>query len=346
MGLPKKYRKDVNLYPGNVGPERRKDLVDFIADKGTFLPKGVTHEDMDSSMREFVEKQLEITIDGQKVPVVFMSIQRWAEFTKTWTFTDQHKNVKMPFITIVRNPDAQPGTNQSGLWNIPGMPTWGYMKVQTWDGARKGVDTYRIPQPVPVDFTYEVRLFCHKMRDLNKLNAKVIGEFRSRQSYVQPNGHYMPLHLESIGDESQIEDIDARKFYVQLYEIKMLGYLLNEEEFKVIPSINRAIITTEISEDKIKPIVRVSKPDADNTQYVITAIFEPSSITQHAMIIDDYPVTFTQIDLDNVSSVIIKVNGNTVNVPFTTQVGDNLSVIVNRINNTFTSKMVLIGNIV
>ena len=49
-----------------------------------------------------------------KVPVIFLSIQRWAEFAKTWQFSDENKNIKMPFITIVRKPDAQVGTNYAG----------------------------------------------------------------------------------------------------------------------------------------------------------------------------------------------------------------------------------------
>ena len=53
-----------------------------------------------------------------KVPVIFLTLQRWSEFTKTWQFTDEHKDIQMPFISIVRNPDIQPGQNQAGLWNI------------------------------------------------------------------------------------------------------------------------------------------------------------------------------------------------------------------------------------
>ena len=40
-----------------------------------------------------------------------------------------------------------------------------------------------------------------------------------------------------------------RKYYVQLYSIKMLGYLLDEEEFEVTPAISRAIQFYEITQD-------------------------------------------------------------------------------------------------
>jgi hypothetical protein len=68
----------------------------------------------------------------------------------------------MPFITILRKPDIQQGQNQAGLWNIPGRRTYTYMKVPTWDGARSGVDLYKVPQPVSVDLTYEIRIFTTK----------------------------------------------------------------------------------------------------------------------------------------------------------------------------------------
>jgi hypothetical protein len=92
------------------------------------------------------------------VPVIFLTIQRWTEFSKTWQFSINIKNIELPFITVVRK-DIQQGQNQAGLWNIPGNRSYTYMKVPTWDGARKGFDVYKVPQPTSVDMTYEVRIF-------------------------------------------------------------------------------------------------------------------------------------------------------------------------------------------
>jgi hypothetical protein len=46
--------------------------------------------------------------------------------------------------------------------------------AHTWDGIRKGIDLYKIPQPTSVDITYEVRLFTNRMKDLNKFNAMLL----------------------------------------------------------------------------------------------------------------------------------------------------------------------------
>lgn len=253
MAMPKGYLTNIKITNPKIGFPRRQEILDDIADKGTFLPKGVLEEDMDGSFLEYLEDKngLSISVDGEKVPVVFLTIQRWTEFTKTWQFTDKYKTMSMPFITVVRKPDIQQGQNQAGLWNIPMNHTYTYMKVPTFDGIRRGVDLYKIPQPTSVDLTYEVRIFTGKMKDLNKFNRKVQKAFQSRQCYLNVNGHPMPLHLESIGDESNIEDFENRRFYIQMFEMKLLGYILDEEDFEVIPTLNRAIISTESIDENI-----------------------------------------------------------------------------------------------
>ncbi len=246
MALPKGFRNNIRLTSPNVGVQRRQDLLDNIADDGTFLPRGVHYQDMDETFINFVNKELRIEIDGEEVPVLFLTLQRYSEFTKTWKFTDEYKNIKIPFITIVRKPDPQVGTNQAGLYNIPGRPTFTYYKVPTNDGARVGVDLYKIPQPTSVDITYEVRMFTNKMSDLNLLNEKVQKKFQSRQAYIWPKGHPMPVTLEGIGDESNIDDFENRRFYVQPFEMLLAGYILDEEDFEIMPTINRAMVMSEL----------------------------------------------------------------------------------------------------
>ena len=246
--MPKGFVKKINFIQQNVGVERRQEILDDITNEGTYLPKGVGYEDIDETFVEFVNKDLSVVIDGEKIPVIFLTIQRWSEFSRTWQFSDKYKNIKMPFVTIVRQPNPQVGTNQAGLYNIPGRNTYTFIKVPTFKNGRRGVDLYKIPQPVAVDFLYEVRIFCNRMRDLNKLNFKVQQIFQSRQFYISPNGHPMPVTLESIGDESNIDDFENRRFYVQPYEMKVAAYIQDEESFEVVPLPNRSIVTMEVDD--------------------------------------------------------------------------------------------------
>lgn len=303
---------NIDITNGKIGPEKRQELLDNIANQGTFLPRGVSAEDMDSSVVEYFNSEdgLSITIDGEKVPVIFLTIQRWIEFSKTWSFSDKYKNIKMPFITILRKPDIQQGQNQAGLWNIPGRRTYTYMKVPTWDGARKGVDLYKIPQPVSVDLTYEVRIFTTKMKDLNLFNTAIQLDFQSRQSYINVKGHPMPLHLESIGDESNIDDFENKRFYVQTFEVKLLGYLLDESQFEVIPTLNRAIVATEVDERKLFNDVLFDAVRRDSTAN-FAFIFKPRSNSQFNFTLQ-YDVNFTLLEsIKNISRITIIVNGST-----------------------------------
>jgi len=308
---PKGFKTDINIKNGKIGPERRQEILDGIADNGTFLPKGVLEEDMDQAVVEFTksDKGFAISIDGKKVPVIFLTIQRWTEFSKTWQFSDKYKNIELPFITIIRKPDIQQGQNQAGLWNIPGNRTYTYMKVPTWDGVRKGIDLYKIPQPTPVDMTYEIRLFTNRMKDLNKFNRIFQRAFQSRQCYINANGHPMPLHLETIGDESNIDDFENRRFYVQLFEVKLLGYILDEEDFEVIPTINRTMIVTEVREEVLLNNNIVFEPHVNVNTVNFTFNFKPKSEPQFTFT-NQYSVSFSQLTgIVNLTRIVILVNG-------------------------------------
>ena len=64
---------------------------------GTYLPKPIDYEDMDAEFIKFINEEMDFTITGDKVPVVFLTAQRWAEFTRTWQHTDKYKNMKNTF---------------------------------------------------------------------------------------------------------------------------------------------------------------------------------------------------------------------------------------------------------
>lgn len=340
MSYPKGFIKNIKIGPQKVGPNKRQEILDDIADDGTFLPRGVSYEDMDKEFIEFVKKDLDIVINGEKVPVIFLTIQRWAEFTRTWEFTDKFKDMKLPFISIVRKPDVQVGTNQAGLWNIPGHRTYTYTKVPTLEGGRKGVDLYKIPQPTCVDVTYEVRLFCNRMSDLNKLNTEIQLTYQARQHYINVNGHPMPTELETVGDESPIEDFENRRFYVQLFEILLKGYILNEDDYEIIPTFNRSLISTEVEVGTVLPRFRTKKIGNDS---VYDFIFKCLTTNDFNFTMQQNLKFYKIIDEKNLNNVTFLLNSNPVSIPFSASIGDNVMVIIERVNSNKESKFKLIG---
>jgi len=345
MGVPKGFRKNIKLYPQKVGVERRQEMLDAINYKASYLPRGVMYEDMDASFIDFIKKEVNFSVNGETIPVIFLTIQRWAELARTWEFTGEFKDLSVPFITIVRKPDVQEGSNQQGLWNIPGRPTFTYIKVPRWDGVRKGIDVYKIPQPVSVDITYEVRIFSNKMREVNSFNTKIQQIFRSRQHYINPNEHPMPLHLENIGDESNIDDFENRKFYVQLFEVLLKGYIMDEKEFEVVPAIDRTMLFTEVSESLNNSPKIVINSNENNKTVTFTVIAKPMSESEFSTKID-FNYRFLRLNIiNNVTSVELLLDGKTVEVPFVAMAGQTLRIKIHRDINK-TAKFQLLGNLI
>tara|TARA_Y100000401_G_C8324387_1_gene227263 strand:- start:735 stop:1766 length:1032 start_codon:yes stop_codon:yes gene_type:complete len=342
MGLPKNYRKNLNINPPKTGFAARQQILDNIANNGTYLPKSILHEDMDRDFIEYVKNSINLSLGGKEVPVIFLSIQRWAEFAKTWKFSDENKNIKIPFITIVRKPDAQVGTNYAGAFNIPGKPTFTYMKIPTWDGNIKSYDVYQIPQPVSIDMNYEVRLFCNKMRDLNIFNKKMLESFSAGEKYLRINGHPIPLLLDSIGDESVINNIDEKRYYVQLYSIKMLGYLLDENEFKVKPAISRGIQFYEVSENINLAPYQITKQEKEGL-IELNIQFDPGVNMFNLTV--DIDATYEEIEVENINTYIVQLNGVPVTLPYDVKYGDVLTITINKTIVTNSAYMTLKGKL-
>ena len=245
MGYPKK-KNNISVYQGNELVERRQELLDKITQGDSFLPDSVLHDDLDLGMLDFVKKNFNITSDGEQVPVIpkILTIQRWGEFTNTWNFADLDGNPKLPFISVVRKPDVQPGTNPSLQRTIPDRQQFHYATVPTWNGTQMGADIYKIPQPVAIDITYEITIMCTKFRDLNKFNQIVLQKFSSRQAYTTVKGHYVPIVLERIDDNTPV-DLESRRFYLQTYTFTLLGFLIDEQEFEIKPAVSRLFLMNE-----------------------------------------------------------------------------------------------------
>ena len=247
MPLPKQVKPNLQLVPPKTLSARREELLDYITKDGTYLPKSVLHADLDRGMLDFVKGDLQVVTAGKVVPMVdiIITTQNWSQYLETWKFVDLDYNPSPPFITVVRAPEVKYGTNPALKYNIPNRKQFYFASVPTWNGNMQGMDIYTIPQPVPVDINYSVKIICNRMRELNQLNKIVMQKFSSRQSYTFIKGQYVPIILNNVGDESQM-NMDARKYYVQSYDFTMLGYLIDEDEFEVKPAVSRVTQLFEV----------------------------------------------------------------------------------------------------
>lgn len=307
MAYPKKVIPTINLKPEKILYERREELLEYIKEDGTYLPKSLLHPELDRGFLDFVKDNLKTTVAGQIIPMVDLIIttQNWAQFTETWNVQDLNGNPTLPFITVVRNPEVKYGSNPAIIYNIPNRKEYFYAAVPTWNGNIKGMDIYKIPQPVPVDITYNVKIVCNRMRELNEFNKNVIQTFASRQAYKMINGHYIPIIMNNISDESVVE-FQKRRFYIQNYEFTMLGFLLDEEEFEVAPAVSRVFQTFEIASDTARPR---RKKYPENKDVVKTEILINDSETEKTLVAD-YTGNFNLVGSTNIDSYDVYINND------------------------------------
>ena len=347
MPLPKNIVKPtLPLVPKKELSARRQELLQYIKEDGTYLPKSVLHADLDRGMLDFVKENLKVVTAGEVVPMVdiIITTQNWSQYVETYKFIDLDYNPNPPFITVVRSPEVKYGTNPSLQYTIPNRKQFYYASVPTWNGNEQGMDIYTIPQPVPVDIKYSVKIICNRMRELNQLNKVVMQTFASRQAYTFIKGQYVPIILDNVSDESQMT-MDARKYYVQNYDFTMLGYLIDEEEFEVKPAIQRITQLFEIDTTTRRP--RRNKFPENPDEFDFQFLF----VTGNTTLVDiiDFRSNMSLLSSDNVDTFDVYINNNYFGSnPQTIQITTNdiLRIEVTKINNNQESLIVFDNKLV
>ena len=333
MPFPKKVIPTLPLVPKKTLSERREQLLEYIKEDGTYLPKSVLHADLDRGMLDFVKGDLQVVTAGKTVPMIdiILTTQNWSQYVETALFVNLDYNVEPPFITVVRQPEVKYGTNPSLQYTIPNRKQFYYASVPTWNGNEQGMDIYTIPQPVPVDINYSVKIVCNRMRELNQLNKVVLQKFSSRQAYTFIKGQYVPIVMNNISDESQMT-MESRKYYVQSYDFTMLGYLIDEEEFQVKPAIARVAQIFELDSSTLSK-KRKKYPENPN-EFLSNFYYIVGNNTLTDEI--DFTADLTWVGSDNVSSFEVYINGD--------YYGSNVNKIQITTNDTLTISVVKTDN--
>jgi hypothetical protein len=337
MALPSKIKKNLPLTSPKTLLGRRQELLEKINKDGTYLPKSLLHADLDRGFLDFVKDDLRTVVEGKLVPTVdiLITTQNWAQFTETWNFQNIDKNAEPPFIATVRNPEVKFGSNPALMYNIPNRKQYFYAQVPTWDGQRAGMDIYKIPQPVPVDITYSIKIICNRMRELNEFNRIVLEKFASRQAYANIKGHYIPIIMNEISDES-VMDVEKRKYYIQTYGFTMLGFLIDENEFTVSPAVSRVFQVvepdlktkrTKFKKENIIPENKLTSPITSIFSYTTTSIQESKTF--------EYNCNLNYINDINVGDYDVFINdlyyGNTIQ-SIQLNTNDVVKIIVNKVD--------------
>lgn len=220
------------------------NLLDKSFENNSYLPKKLLLEDIDQGVVDYVNSLNISVINADdvlaKVPVIYLSQERWAEFKMNWKFLkdESGEEINMPFIAIKRT-SVKPGQNPLKR-TIPKKKNFIFVKVPIFDGTLKGYDLYKIPQPPRVDVQYEFRFLTHYVQDVNITYERMIMDgFSDGQGYMNINGYHVPLMLSDPNEENTIDDIASDRKYQIVFPLTVHGKLVDPINFERVPTINK-----------------------------------------------------------------------------------------------------------
>jgi len=251
-----------------------------------------------------------LTIDGKTVPTYTLySNQRFSEYTQMWEHSDENGNLYLNFKTINRDKDPSFGDNQGSLWNIPGNRKYTLMKRDIIDeNGVECTEIYSMSQPYAVDLTYTINFITVTLEELNNFNQKVNKLFSARQYYIRPNGHFIPMVIDDISDETTYS-ISDRKFFVQSITIKLMAYIIEKNDFEVKRYPKNINISFENLKASKQNCVDVEEEDSPMKNKTLNVNIQMKPYKNKVEFDFDTNMKVEEIITENVRTIRVMVNG-------------------------------------
>lgn len=314
-----RFKNKLVLRNKSYGTERRENLVKEVLKDSTPLPNPVVYEDIDKEFKKWVEEELSINFEDKEVPTIALfTNQRFSEYMQTWQSVDNKKNLQQNFKLITRENNPKTGTQQGQSKNIPGDVTFLMQRVEARDkNDRVYYIDYRMKQPFNVDLVYKVSLVTNKYELLNDFNLKVNEKFKAIDCYIRPNGHFMPMKLNDISDESEY-NIDDRQFYSQSYNITIMAYIITEDDFVVE---ERPRLKVYMS-DSVAKRASYAEIEDDNECIIVNSYYYRPVTLKMVFNVCDNSLTFhmdsnliiQNVEIENIRTYKMRINGQPLNV--------------------------------
>lgn len=344
---PKKNLTLVKNYKGKTGNIVRKGYQNKILDKAPIFPKPLEYNDIDNAVFNFVDNMIDIVIDDKLIPTYTLySNQRFSEYSQMWEHSDENGNLYLNFKTLNRDKNPSFGDNQGKLWNIPGERKYTLLQREVLDdNGTESYEIYTMKQPYAVDLKYTINFVTTTFEDLNKFNQKLNNLFKSRQCYIRPNGHYLPMLLEDISDETSYS-ISDRKFFVQSANIKVMAYIIQTDNFEVkkYPKRINQMLEGDVFK-KNKACVEVEEIDNPMKNKTLNINIKIEPFNTKVKFTFDTEMIVENIITDNVRNMRIMVNDTLyyIDKSFKLHKNDNVLIKINPIEYEKEIKIQLVG---
>lgn len=315
---PKKSFLPIKFKDALTGDERRASYAETILLKEKHFPKPLEYEDIDSEFAKFVDASINMAdTNGKRIPTYTLySNQRFSEYSQTWEHTDEQGNLLMNFKTVNRDNNPSMGTHQGNYWNIPGERYYTLLREDVLDdNGNENVILYSMKQPYTVDLTYRINFITNTFSMLNVFNSKINDLFKARQCYIRPNGHYIPMILDTISDETSYT-IEDRKFFVQSVNIKVMAYIIHKEDFKTTKYSKQPRLFALGARSNKRPTINIEEYE-DIRKKHIDIVIDFKEYDSKVEFVTDTDINVLCVETQNIRNIRIFVN----DIPYYTEKG-------------------------
>ena len=337
------FKNELPLRDKSYGLDRRQDLTKEELNNSSPLPNPITYEDIDKEFKKWVEEEIIISFDGNRIPTfALFSNQRFSEYLQTWEHVDEKKNPILNFKTVTRESNPQQGTIIGDSKNIPGERTYLMKRVEARDkNDRKYYIDYRMKQPMAVDFKYTVSIMTNRYELINKFNQIVNDKFKSITAYLRINGHFVSMTLQNISDETEYK-IDDRQFYSQSCEILLRSYIIQESDLIVeeVPSFKFFGFEGEDGKKSYAEIEELPCQEPENPYYYKPLLIKVSLATCDNRIKFNIDCNFTvkKVELENIVSYRSRINDEIVELEEGLLIKENSEIKLSRVYRKYQEK--------
>lgn len=343
---PKKYITTNRLRGKAYGKEARLNYGKEIMRDEPYFPKPLEYEDIDKAVFDFFDQKIDIEYNGEKIPTYSLySNQRFSEYTQTWKHTDENNNLLLNFKTVSREINPNVGKNQGGYWNIPNDRYY-TLRIRNVldDNGTESYEIYSMKQPFCVDLMYRVNIVTDKFSILNAFNQKINSYFASRQCYIRPNGHFIPMVIDNINDESSYS-IEDRKFFVQSFNIKVMAYIIAKDDFKVEKRPKRFKLYGNDDMFGKNPSISIDEYEDKMENRSVELSIDFKEYNDKVKFTFDTNAVFTDMENVNVRNVRMSVNGTPyfIDKGFTLKEGDEVMIRIRHIDDNLPSSVKFMG---